>query len=437
MSMLRSAWLLLGLLLASSGWAIAEDWPQWRGVNRDGVWNEQGVFDRFPAKELEPRWRQKIGSGYSGPTVAEGRVFITDRHVEPKQVEGVHCFDFKTGETLWSHTYDCAYNGIGYQAGPRACVTINAGRAFAVGAMGHLHCFDAESGEILWKRDLNQEYKILAERRMPIWGIAAAPLVYKDLLILHIGGADGACIVGLDASTGKERWRALRDRASYASPILVQQGGKDVVVCWTGDSLSGLFPTTGEVAWSIPFPPSKMPIGIATPIVNKDRLFVTSFYDGALMANLSSDSPQAKKIWHRQGRNERNTDGLHSIISTPIFLGDHIYGVDSYGELRCLRADTGERLWENLTATPKSRWSTIHFVQNGDQTWMFNERGELIIGKLSPKGFEEISRTKIIDPTEEQLRQRGGVCWSHPAFANGHIVARNDEEIVCTSLKPN
>jgi outer membrane protein assembly factor BamB len=138
--------------------------------------------------------------------------------------------------------------------------------------------------------------------------------------------------------------------------------------------------------------------------------------------------------WKLVGTSERNTDALHSIISTPVFDGGHIYGVDSYGELRCLDAKDGERLWEDKTATPEARWSTIHFVKNGDRYFLFNERGDLLIGKLSPQGFQEISRAKLLAPTTDQLRQRGGVCWSHPAFANKCVFARNDKELVCASL---
>jgi outer membrane protein assembly factor BamB len=117
----------------------------------------------------------------------------------------------------------------------------------------------------------------------------------------------------------------------------------------------------------------------------------------------------------------------------------YIYGADSYGELRCLDAKTGERIWEDLTATPKARWSNIHFVERVtggklQETWMFNERGELLTGQLSPKGFTEKSRGKLIEPTLEQLRQRGGVSWSHPAFANRCVFIRNDKELVCASL---
>jgi hypothetical protein len=116
-------------------------------------------------------------------------------------------------------------------------------------------------------------------------------------------------------------------------------------------------------------------------------------------------------------------------------LGDHVYGVDSYGELRCLEAQTGERVWESREAVPRARWATIHFIKNGDRVWMFNERGQLLISRLSPKGFEEISRAQLIQPTTGQLPERGGVCWSHPAFAYGSVFARNDGELVCASLK--
>jgi len=153
-----------------------------------------------------------------------------------------------------------------------------------------------------------------------------------------------------------------------------------------------------------------------------------------MLLKLDKDRLAASVVWRRQGPDEQHTDSLHSIISTPILLDDAIYGVDSYGELRCLDLMTGDRMWEDLSAVPKARWATIHFVRNADKVWMFNERGELIISKLSRKGFEEISRAKLIEPTTGQLSQRGGVCWSHPAFADKHVFARNDSELVCADL---
>jgi outer membrane protein assembly factor BamB len=410
--------------------ARADDWPQWRGPNRDGVWRETGIVERFESPEIKVRWRVAIASGYSGPTVADGRVYVTDRVVEPEQIERVHCFDWETGQRIWSHSYPCEYRNVSYEAGPRAAVTIDQGRAYSLGTMGHFFCFDAADGTVLWSKDLGSDYRI----RMPIWGISSAPLVEGDLVVVQIGGEDGACLVAFDKKTGSERWKALDDQASYSAPIVIEQAGHRVLVCWTGDRVVGLNPQSGELYWEHPFTPSRMVLAIASPVVEQNRVFVTAFYDGSLMLRLDPHRLSVEPVWRRKGPDEKNTDSLHSIISTPYLEGDYIYGVDSYGELRCLEADTGNRLWESLEATPKARWSNIHFVKNADRVWMFNERGELIISRLSPDGFQEISRAKLIEPTLDQLRQRGGVCWSHPAFAYQHVFARNDKELVCASL---
>jgi outer membrane protein assembly factor BamB len=423
----------LGLLSALAGFGLgdslrADDWPQWRGPTRDDVWKETGVADKFSHKQLPLSWRMPIGSGYNGPTVADGRVFVADRQTEPDEAERVLCFDSKTGKSLWTYRYDCPYKNVSFMAGPRACVSIDDGRAYSLGTMGHLHCFDAASGKILWKKTPGVDYQI----RMPIWGITSAPLVDGDLLIVQLGAADGACLVALDKKTGAERWRALDDKASYSAPIIITQAGKRVLVCWTGDNVVGLDPASGKVYWKYPMPPAKMVINVPTPIVDSGRLFVTGFYDGSLMLKLDSDALRVEKLWRRKGTSEQHTDALHAMISTPYMQGDYVYGVDSYGELRCLDAKSGDRVWEDLTAVPKARWATIHMVRHGEQMWMFNERGELVIGTLSPQGFHEISRAKLIEPTKDQLEK--GVCWSHPAFAYKHVFARNDRELVCASL---
>lgn len=430
-TMLRAPYILVVVLLTVATLsAHADDWPQWRGPQRDGVWHESGLIDKFAGPRLEPAWRAEIGSGYCGPTVAEGRVYVMDRLIEPKQMERVHCLDEKTGERLWTYAYECPYRNVGYDAGPRASVTVYDGRAYALGAMGNFHCFDARTGEVLWKHDGLTEYGI----EMPIWGIASAPLIEDDLVIVQLGGRPDACLVAFDRKSGKERWRALADRASYSAPIIIEQAGRRVLVAYTGDHVAGLDPKTGKVYWKHPFPPTKMVIGVASPVFHQGFVFVTNFFDGAMLLKLDQDVLEAKEVWHRVGPSEQDTDGLQSIISTPYLKGDYIYGVDSYGEFRCLELATGKRVWESLDVTPKARWSTAHIVEQGDRVWIFNERGELIIARLSPSGYEEISRAKLLEPTLDQLRQRGGVTWSHPAFANGHVFARNDKELVCANL---
>ena len=410
---------------------FADEWAQWRGPTGDGVWREQGLVERFAQEQLELRWRVPVSSGYSGPTVAAGRVYLTDRTTKPEQVERVLCFDWKTGEEIWSFTYACEYRNVSFPAGPRASVIVRDGLAYALGTMGDLHCFDAASGALRWKRDLDVEYQI----DMPVWGVSSSPLIEGELLVVQVGGTPDACLVAFDRKTGAEKWRALADRASYSAPIVIDQAGQRVLVCLTGDNVVGLNPQSGQVYWKYPFPPKEGVIGIASPVFDAGQLFITSFFEGALMLGVDPQRLAVAKTWQRQGASEQQTDGLHSIISTPLLIGDYVYGVDSYGELRCLKAATGERVWEDLTAVPRARWSTIHFVQNGERVWMFNERGELLITRLSPAGLEIISRAQLIEPTRDQLNQRGGVCWAHPAFAYKHVFARNDEALVCASLE--
>jgi outer membrane protein assembly factor BamB len=410
--------------------AQAEDWPDWRGPRRDGTWTETGVIEKFPTEGIKVKWRTSIDAGYNGPTVSEGRVFVMDRKELPTETESVKCFNAETGSAIWSFVYDCKYEGIGYPAGPRASVIIEDSRAYSFGSMGNLHCFDKTSGKVLWKKDLKEIYKI----NMPIWGLAAAPVIIDDKIIIQTGGTNNSCIVALNKINGDECWTNLKDAASYSAPIIISQAGKKVVVVCTGENLSGLDPNTGNVYWQVPFF-SKMSLIIASPVLYKDYIFVSCFYNGSLLVKIDSMNLSASKVWQRSGENENVTDALHCCISTPLLKNDLIYGIDSYGQLRCLDLLTGNRIWEDLTAVKKDRWANIHFVQNGNKTWMFNEHGELIISELSANGFHEISRAKLIEPTNGQLSRNGvGVTWTHPAFANKHVFVRNDKELVCADL---
>jgi outer membrane protein assembly factor BamB len=417
------------LLPVSAGCA---DWPQWRGPARDGVWKETGLVEKFDGPEIKVKWRAPVSNGYSAPTVAEGRVFVSDRITEPKSRERIHCFDAENGKPIWSIGYDCEYGAVQVPNGPRAQITVNQGRAYSLGATGMLYCLDAAKGTILWSHDCQTRFKI----RMPDWGIASAPVVEGDLLIVMIGGSDGACLVALDKKTGKEKWRSLDDRATYSPPIVINQAGKRILVAWTAERIVGLNPADGKLIWEQPFPCKQNVDPCMAPEVKGDRLFVSAVYEGAMMLRLKTDSPGVEKLWEKNAQSPRMPQAaLNTMFAAPVIDGDHVYGVDYFGELRCLDARTGERIWEDTTVIPKGNWASAHIVRNGDNYWILNEKGQLIIGKLSPKGYQEISRAQLIKPTRGQLNQRGGVTWSHPAYANQHVFARNDEELICASLK--
>ena len=201
--------------------------------------------------------------------------------------------------------------------------------------------------------------------------------------------------------------------------------------------LNGLDPETGRVFWSEPFK-TKMGHAIATPRRMGDLLFISSFFDGSMMMRLDPQSPRATVLWRIKDKNENNPEGLHSLMSTPFLEDGYIYGVCGYGQLRCLKAATGERVWETLAATTAdnkpTRWATAFLVKNGARFFLYNEKGDLIIAKLSPRGYEELSRAHLLDPTNRAGDGRD-VHWSHPAFAGRCVYVRNDREIISVDLK--
>ncbi len=420
---------VLGLSATTTAWA--EDWPQWLGPQRDGVWRETGILDKFPAGGPKVRWRTAIGGGYAGAAVADGKVYVTDR-LKDEDKERVLCLKESDGSIVWKHEYNCPYK-ILYPAGPRTTPVVHQGKVYTLGAMGDLFCLDAKDGKVIWSKKFTEDYKVTPPR----WGWAAHPLIDGDRLICVVGGK-GATAVAFQKDTGKEVWTALTaTEPGYAPPMIYEAAGKRQLIIWHPEAINSLDPETGKVYWSQEFT-ARQGLSIPTPRKNGDMLFVTAFYDGPLMLKLASDKPAASVLWKGKGRSERDTDGLHSIIPTPVIKDGYIYGVCSYGQLRCLKADTGERVWETFKATTgdkEARWANVFLVPHGDRFFLFNEKGDLIIAKLTPKGYEEIDRAHLLEPTGDAgFGSRRQVLWSHPAFANRCMFARNDKEIICVSL---
>lgn len=405
--------------------SVADDWPQWGGPARDCVWHEDGIVEKFPKDGLLPRvWSVPVAEGYSGPAVADGRVFVTDR-VADGEFERILCFDAETGKELWTHKYYARYT-INYPAGPRATPVIDGDLAYFVGAQGHMFCMNAADGAIVWQKDFEKDFGT----GMPTWGMAASPLVDGNKLITLVGGADNALVVCFDKLTGKELWRALDDpEIGYCPPVIYEFGGLRQLIVWHPTAVSALDPETGAVLWEFPW---AIKAGLCVPMPRKlnDQLFLTSFYEGPVMLKVGADS--AEVVWRGNGVNEQQTDKLHSIMPTPVVLNDNIFGICSYGQLRCLRTDTGERVWETLEATGSGRWWNAFIVPQGDRYFLHNEQGDLIIAELSAAGYKELSRAKLVEPTRPV--QRRMTIWSHPAFAMKSVFARNDKELVRVTL---
>ena len=438
---------LTALAIGCAAGLLADDWPQWLGPQRDSVWRETGIVSSFPAGGPPVLWRAEIGSGYSGPAVAQGRVYVfdhqfakaSDKPADPfargsiPGVERLLCLECgRTERSLWRHEYDCPYT-VSYPAGPRTTPVVSEGKVFSLGAEGNLFCLDAATGSVVWSRDFKKDYNI----KTPMWGFAGNPLLDGNKLICLAGGSNST-VVALDKDTGREIWRALSAKEpGYCSPVIFKAGGVRQLIVWDPESVNSLDPETGKVYWSLKSSqPIRAGMTIPTPRKMDDLLFLTCFYNGSWMLRLDPSKPAATTVWQSQRVSEKNTDALHSTLSTPFLEDGYIYGVCSYGQLRCLNAATGERVWETFSATTadgkEMRWANAFIVKNQDRFFLFNEKGDLIIARLTPKGYEEISRAHVIEPDNRDAGR--AVVWSHPAFAHRRMYARNDHEIICVDL---
>ncbi|MDZ4657731.1 MAG: PQQ-binding-like beta-propeller repeat protein [Bythopirellula sp.] len=423
----------LVLLVSSNAWA--DDWPQWMGPQRDNIWREDGILEKFPEGGPKVIWRTELAGGYAGPAVAAGKVFITDyvtadnvkianfERKESTGIERVFCLDEATGKEIWKHEYPVTYT-ISYPAGPRCTPSVHDGKVYTLGAEGHLFCFDVNTGKIVWQKDLTKEYKTKAA----LWGYAAHPLVDGNKLICVVGG-EGTHTVAFDLNTGQEIWHNQDSpEQGYSPPTIIEAGGVRQLISCRPNGVSSSDPETGKENWSVPYSATSGSI-IMSPVKSGDYLYVGGYSDQSLMLKLAADKPAADIEWG----NERK-QGISPVNVQPIVDGDTIYGFDQSGTLMAVAVPSGDRLWE--TSAPVSEKpegsGTAFIVRQGDRYWLFNESGDLIIAKLSPEKYEELDRVNIIKPTNNAFGR--DVVWCMPAFANKKLFVRNDAEIICVDL---
>ena len=402
--------------------SVAADWPQFRGPNRDGNWNETGILESFPKKGLKIRWRHPVGGGFSSPVVARGRVFVFDVELtKPTSRERLHCFEEKTGKVLWVFRYEEHYGEWTFVpergAGPTATPIVEGGRIYTVGANGYVHCLDVKTGKVFWKKNLWQEYTVEE------MGCRPSPLIEGSLLIVFTGAKPGATVLALDKLTGKEVWKALDEHASNSSPIVINSGGRRQLIVWTDKSLASIDPTSGHIFWRELMNTSNND-DVATPVFWGNRLLVSG-----LMLELGGDPPTSKFLWPE---NRVPSKRILSNTSTPTAQGEYIYSCRSHGDLVCLEASTGRQIWSTNSVTTKKNGASINITPQGDGFFLFTDEGNLIRARLSPAGYKEISRSHLIDPTWPFNGNQ--FVYAPPAFANRHVFARNEAEVVCASL---
>lgn len=427
----------IGMVLSLSCSAVsADDWPQWMGPQRDNVWREDGLLEKFPAGGPKVLWSTPVAGGYSGPAVSGGKVCITD-YVTADNVkvdnfdrrefsgtERIHCLDEATGKVLWTHEYPVKYS-ISYPAGPRCTPVMHEGLVYALGAEGHLFCLSTDSGKVVWSHDLKKEYSTTA----PLWGYAAHPLIDGDNL-LTLAGGEGTHIVALNRLTGKEVWRSTSSGAQgqgYCPPTIINHGGVRQLIMYKPDAVVSLDPATGKQYWSLPYEASNGSI-IMSPVLSGNYLYAAGYSNKSLMMELDPARPAAREVW-------RDKSNIICPVNVQPFLDKEVlYGFDQKGVLRALTIPDGKRLWETSDAIGKrpAGSETAFIVRQGSRYVLFNELGELLLAELTAEGYREIDRAKVIEPSNFAFGRE--VVWSMPAFANRHVYLRNDNQIICVDF---
>lgn len=405
--------------------AQADDWPQFRGPGRDGVWKETGVMQTFPAEGLNVRWRAPVGAGLSSPIVRGDRVYLCDSELKkPQAWERVHCYDVNSGRELWTYREEVHYPDWAFDpknpAGPDSTPIATDDNVYALGKNGNLVCLRALDGSVHWKRDLMADYGLTE-----FSGSTPSPAIEGNLLILVIGGKPGASVIALDKDSGKEVWRALDDGWTYSSPIIIGAGGKRQLIVLTPEAVTSLDPATGKIWWREKRT-SRGDFTAACPVAQQDLLFA-----GGIMFRLGSDQPTAAVLW--PDARTSFTRRILSQTSIPLIQDGFVFSDKSYGHLVCLKALTGETVWQSDDVTDKANGAAQQLYPNGDSTLIFTNQGNLIRAELTPAGYKELTRVHFVEPTYSFSGRK--VVWPLPAFAHRWVFARNDAELICASLE--
>ena len=402
--------MLLWLLLAADVQA-GDDWPQFLGPTRDGVYHGADISTAWPAGGPPVRWRLPIGAGFSGPVVAAGRVILFHRL---DNQETITCLNARNGKPIWSFDYPTHYkDDFGFDNGPRATPAVTGGRVYTYGAQGMLLCLDFETGQEVWRVDTAARFG----SAKGFFGRACSPLVDAGRVLMNIGGHPNAGLIAFDAATGKVLWTATDHQASYSSPITADIGNQQHAFFFTREGLVDVEPATGRVRFEHRWRARiKASVNAATPLVVDDLVFVsTSYQTGAVVLRINGD--RGEKLWS-------GTTILSNHYATSIHANGFLYGFDGRQEakpnLRCVEMKTGKVRWS------RDRFGGGTITRFGNHLLIVGENGTLTCADTSPDAFKTTAVT---------TQTLSGTVRAYPALADGHLYVRNETTLYCVNLQ--
>ena len=430
--------LYLPLIIFGAFAAQAADWPQWRGLHRNGISPETSLLEEWPEGGPALLWKAKgLGEGYASLAAADGRVFTQGQHDDQPYVVA---FDEQTGQKLWETP-----NGGRYRHrrgnGPRSTPTVDGERVYALGADGSLTCVEAASGKRVWNSNLLERFNAINIA----WGISESPLIDGNRVIVTPGGS-GASIVALDKRNGNLIWKSQSDKASYCSAIVADIGGVRQYILMTAEAAVGLRAKSGELLWRYGRVANQHGINVASPIVQDEFVFLSSDYGtGCALLRLSSQAGgiKAEEIYFT--RNMRNH------YSSSVLVGDHLYGYSSR-ILTCMNFKTGEVAWRNRSV------GKGQLIYADRHLYLLSEDGNVGLVEATPEEYREKSRfllgddpqapladtstagQKELSPTDVAPKRSPSAVgnyptWTLPAIANGKLFLRDQDTLYCYDIK--
>jgi outer membrane protein assembly factor BamB len=388
---------------------MASDWPQFLGPSRNLATPDAITTNGWPREGPRQLWSRKVGAGFSGPVAAGGKVILFHRVEDEETVE---CLDAKTGRALWKGAYATRYrDDFGFDEGPRGTPCIASNRVFTFGAEGMLTGWSLASGEKLWSVDTKAQFGA----RKGFFGMACSPLVEGTMVIVNLGGRDGAGLAAFDTATGKLKWKAVDDEASYASPVAATVNGRRRVLAVTRGAFVMLEAADGRVWFQREWrPPMSASVSAATPLVAGDEVFLSASYGlGAVLWRLEESGPH--QVW-------ASDEALSNHYATSVAHTGFLYGFHGRQEqgcaLRCVEWQTGKVRWsiDGLGAGTT--------LVAGGQLLVLTEKGELLRAPASPAEFKPVDRAQVL-PFQAR---------AHPALAGGLFLARSKDRLVCVDL---
>ena len=398
-----SAVLFAGWLVMS---ASATDWPQWRGLERNGISPETGLLDTWPKGGPPQIWKtQGLGQGYSALAISQGRLFTQGQRGDHQFVLAL---DAATGRKLWETPTGPAFPQ-NRGDGPRGTPTVDGDRLFAMAGEGTLASLDARTGGILWKMNIAEKFG----GRAPNWGYSESPLVDGSKLIVTPGGP-GAAIVALYKKTGNVMWKSQSDPAAYSSPIAAEVGGIRQIIVFTSEGVVGLRPNDGALLWRYDRVANRT-ANVATPIFQNGFVFVSSAYGtGCALLKLTAQGGTVKATEVYFSREMQNH------YSTSIVVGDSAYGF-SNSILTAMNVETGRVEWRDRSVGKGS----VTYADG--KLYLLSEDGVVGLAEATSAGYREKSRFEI---------PRGAFpTWTPLVISGGRLYLREQDNLYCFDIR--